>query len=344
MATSDAPRDVIELAEARAAARRARAWDEADALKARIEEAGWRVVDAGSLYSLERASEPDVEVGGTVRHGSSLSVPSRLDEAPVGIATVVLVATDWPEDLARALRGLVEHAPDGTQLVVVANAPSAAQAQALEGLDAADPGAPGIVTEVVWTATRLGHAAALNAGLRRAAAPVVIVLDTSVEPVGDVVGPLAAALEDQSVAVAGPFGLVTRDLRTFAPAGEGTADVAAVEGYLMAFRRVDVVARGPLDEHFSFYRNLDVWWSLALRDQYADLPELGDDDEVDLAAIPAPRRAVQVASLPVVRHEHRAWAALPEGEREKRSKKNFYRVLKSFATRRDLVVDEARRG
>jgi len=141
-----------------------------------------------------------------------------------------------------------------------------------------------------------------------------------------------------ALGVAGPFGLVSGDLRTFTAPGEGSGAVAAIEGYVMAFRRADYLARGPLDEHFAFYRNLDVWWSLTLRDQFADLPELDDDAVVDLDSIPAPRRAVQVPSLPVVRHEHRAWAALPEAEREKRSKKNFYRVLKSFATRRDLVV------
>ena len=48
-----------------------------------------------------------------------------------------------------------------------------------------------------------------------------------------------------------------------APAG----DVDAIEGYCIAFRRADVAARGPLDEHFRFYRNLDIWWSLVLRDE-----------------------------------------------------------------------------
>src|SRR4030067_374940 len=65
------------------------------------------------------------------------------------------------------------RAPDGPQLVVVANGSSDAQAAGLAALDAVDPGAPGISTEVVWTSERLGPAAALNAGLRRAAAPVV---------------------------------------------------------------------------------------------------------------------------------------------------------------------------
>ena len=67
------------------------------------------------------------------------------------------------------------------------------------------------------------------------------------------------------MAVAGGWGIVSGDLRKFedAPAG----DVDAIEGYAQAFRRADFAARGPLDERFRFYRNLDIWWSLVLRDE-----------------------------------------------------------------------------
>ena len=116
----------------------------------------------------------------------------------------------------------------------------------------------------MWTSERLGHAAATNIGIRRVEAPVVILLDTSLEPTGDFVTPLVRALDDEPVAVAGGWGITSTDLRTFedAPAGE----VDAIEGYVQAFRRSDAAAFGPLDERFRFYRNLDIWWSLVLRD------------------------------------------------------------------------------
>jgi len=329
----DVPTDIRDLADRRAAARRARDWGSADALRDQLLAAGWKVVDVGTLYDLERLAPPDLAEGGVVRYGSSGSVPSRLDEAPVGVASVVIVASGWPDDVARTLRSLPEHAPDGTQLVVVANDPSPEQAAALDGLDRADPGAPGIVTEVVATSARLGWAAALNAGIRRAVAPVVILLDTSVEPEGDLVLPLVRALDDPTVAVGGPYGIVSDDLRRFRDADDGVIDVDAIEGYAMAFRRADYVERGPLDEHFAFYRNLDIWWSLVLRDP----PE----DAVDDAR---PRRALRVAGVPVVRHEHRGWTSLPEDERDRLSKRNFYRILKRFATRRDLLVGAADEG
>jgi cysteinyl-tRNA synthetase len=327
-----APQELVNLADARAVARRARDWPTADRLRGEIEAAGWKVIDAGTLYSLERAGPPDVAEGGVVRYGASMSVPSRLEDAPVGVATVVMVATDWPDDLARALRALVDHSPDGTQLVVVANAASAAQAERLAALDAVDPGAPGITTEVVWTSERLGQATALNAGIRRAAAPVVVLLDTSIEPRGDLVGALTAALDDPTVAVTGPFGIVSADLRRFEDAPVTAVDVDAIDGCALAFRRSDYAARGPLDEHFAFYRNLDVWWSLVLRDRARDR----DRDGVSEHA--APGRALRVSDVPLVRHEHRGSTSLSDAERDRLSKRNYYRLLKRFAARRDLLA------
>jgi cysteinyl-tRNA synthetase len=330
MASEKIPPEVQQLADARAAARRARDWATADDLRRRIEAAGWSIVDAASLYALSPAVAPDVEQGGVVRYGSSRSVPSRLDEAPVGVASVVLVATDWPDDLARSLRALIDHSPDGTQLIVVANAPAEAQARRLGALDAVDPGAPGVVTEVVWTSARLGHAAALNAGIRRAAAPIVIVLDTSVEPAGDLISALVGAMDDPGVGVAGPFGMVSADLRRFEAAPDGVVDVDAIEGDALAFRRADYVARGPLDEQFAFHRSLDVWWSLVLRDPAADTD--------------VPRRAVCVPGVRITRHGHRASAGLSDAQRDRFARRNFYRVLKRFATRHDLLVANSDRG
>jgi glycosyl transferase family 2 len=308
------PDEVLEAAHARSRARAERDWAEADRLRTEIEAAGWRIVDRGTDFALSPAAPPTIEAEGEVRYGSSAAVPSRLDEPAVGVATVVLVATDWPADLERALDGLLSHLPDGVGVVVVADAPSAEQEAAL----ATVAGRSGV--EVVRTSERLGQGAALNIGLRRAAGPVVIVLDTSVEPRGDVVTPLVEALEDPSVAVAGGWGIVSDDLRRFtdAPAGQ----VTAIEGYALAFRRADGAARGPLDERFRFYRNLDIWWSLVLRDE-------GEGS--------TPRRAVAVA-VPAERHEHRGWTSLSESERDRLSKRNFYRIIDRFGARRDLAA------
>ena len=78
-----------------------------------------------------------------------------------------------------------------------------------------------------------------------------------------------------------------------------------------------------MDERFRFYRNLDIWWSLVLRDAGEDAP---------------PRRAVRLDGLPAVRHDHRGWTSLSEGERDRQSRRNFYRIIDRFGTRTDLLV------
>ena len=323
------PPGVEEAAKQRAAARADRDWATADRLRTEIETAGWRVIDSGTAYRLAPASPPDVQVGGEIRYGRSEAVPSRLEEASIGLASVVVVVSADSEQTRRALDGLASSAPAGIDVVLVADGLSD---RALEPLGAwrrgadEDPDADvPVPTELVRTSEPLGHAAAVNVGIRRARAAVVVVLDPSIVPGGDVVTPLVRALDDDTVAIASPFGLRSTDLRRFDEvlAATGPVDAAAVQGYLMAFRRSDAAARGPLDEGFRFYRNLDIWWSLVLRDEGPDRP---------------PRRAVVVPGLDLERGQPRAWTTTAPAERDRLSKRNFYRILDRFRGRSELAV------
>ena len=316
------PESVLTAAHDRARARADHDWSEADRLRDVIEAAGWKIVDRGTDFALSPMAPPDLDTGeGRTRYGASRNVPSRLGDPPAGVATIVLIATDHPDDLARTLAAIGAHAPAGTSVVIVADGPSDAQALALDTPAGAPAAGTPTTIEVVWTSERLGHAAATNLGIRRAAGPAVILLDTSVEPTGDIVTPLVRALDDASVAVVGGWGITSADLRRFEDAPPG--DVDAIEGYCQAFRRADFADRGPLDERFRFYRNLDIWWSLVLRD--------GGEGE-------RPRRAVRLAGLPAERHDHRGWTSLPDEERDRQSKRNFYRIIDRFGSRRDLLI------
>jgi hypothetical protein len=307
------PPEILDLAHRRRSAREARDFTLADELRAAMEAGGWTVVDRGVDFDLRPLRPSDIVEDGVIRYGSSASVPSRLDETATVAASVIVVATDWPDDVTRAVQALRAETADEPHIVVVADGATTDQEPWLTGL--ADER-----VEVIRTAHRLGHAAALNAGIRRAAGAMVILLDPSVEATGDIAAPLAAPLRDPGVGVTGPWGFVSADLRQFEDAPSG--DVDAIGGYCLAFRRMDFVERGPLDEKFTFYRNLDIWWSLVLRDE-------GDGAR--------PRRAVAV-ELPAIGHEHRGWTSLPVAERDRLSKRNFYRVLDRFGSRRDLLT------
>lgn len=327
--THDPPPDVVAAAERRSAARAARDFATADALRAEIEAAGWKVIDAGVAYRLEPAHPPTLEAEGVVRVGRSQDVPSRLDEPASCRATVIVVSREDPDSVASTAAAVLATEPGDVQLVVVVDGPDAEPdlpPDSAPDLPAAAEPVPSARAapsrlEVVRTSAVLGQGAALNAGLRRATGEVVILLDPSMSPTGDWISPLVSALADPTVAVAGPFGLVSADLRHFEEVDHGPA--AAIEGYLQAFRRADAVERGPLDEGFRFYRNLDVWWSLVLRDEGPGVP---------------PRRAQVVEGLSVRRTEPAAWTATPPVERDRLSKRNFYRLLDRFRDRSDLAV------
>ena len=190
-------------------------------------------------------------------------MPSRAEEPPTGLATVILVATDWPADLERALAGLRAHGPDGLQIVVVADGPSPEQDAALEALEADD-------TEVVRTSERLGpgggdqhrHPAGGGGGRRR----------PRHQRRADRRRRDAARRGARRPDGRGRRRLGHRQRRPAAVREAPAGDVDAIEGYAIAFRRDDAIARGPLDERFRFYRNLDIWWSLVLRDEGEERP------------------------------------------------------------------------
>jgi cysteinyl-tRNA synthetase len=294
------PDEVVRLAEERAAARAARDFGAADAIRERIASAGWSVVDDADGFRLE----PDVPSPEPVERIRAVDVVSVLEDEPDVDVTVHWVCEGWPEDIERALKAFRTYEGDRSVQYVIADVTDR------------DPRTWGDDVEVVWLEEETGWAAARNAGLKRTRGRIALVVDGSVEPTGDVFAPLDAALDDPTVGVCGPFGIVSRDLREFDAADGG--DVDAIEGYLMAVRRETLLDTGLFDEKFRWYRTADIEYSFRIKD--------------------LDRRAT-VVDVPVTKHEHRMWFETAPEKRARWSKKNFYRFLDRFRDRWDLLVD-----
>jgi len=302
---SEAPEEVVAMAERRAQARAAKDFAEADAIRERIASAGWTVEDGpGGGYTLTPAEPPADE------RIASVHVPSVLGEPVTADVSLQWVCEGWPDDIERATASFRAHAGGHRLQFVVADVTG----------EPADRWGEDV--EVVRLRGGTGWAAARNAGLRRARGRLVFALDGSIEATGDVVAPLEAALDDRAVGVCGPFGIVTTDLREFEPApAVGPCD--AVEGYLMAFRREVLEDAGAFDEKFIWYRTADIEWSFRVKD--------------------AGYRC-EVVEAPVTKHEHRMWFETPPAERAKWYKRNFYRFLDRWRDRWDLVLSGAPPG
>ena len=294
----------MALAEERSHARLERDWPRADELKARIEAAGWRVVDDGPAFTLHPARTPDLVEDGQTWYGAVESVPSRLEEAATAAASVVVIA---PPDgtVDDALRALAAHRSVDVQVVVVAPRP----------VSVAGP-----CDELVPTVEPFSAGDALQAALRRATGAVVVVLDPRRVVSGDPVGPLVAALDDPGVAMAGSDGLSSTDLHRYLPA---RGSVTTLTSGCYAFRRADAIARGPIDGRLRLPDSVATWLGLQLRDAGEEAP---------------PRRAL-VVELPLGPTPEPA-----EGHDPRAARRDGYRIADRFGEATWLAADEPPEG
>lgn len=294
------------MAEERVAARADRDFGTADALRERIASAGWTVVDdPDGGFRLE----PVAAATARVHRERPQDIVSVLGDEPDVDVSVHWVNEGWPADIERSIAGFRANEGGRTVQYVVADVTERAPAEWGDGVD------------VVWLEQGTGWGAARNAGLKRTRGRTLLVVDGSVEPTGDVFGPLESALADPRVGICGPFGIVTHDLRQFDEATTG--DVDAIEGYLMALRRETLVEAGLFDEKFRWYRTADIEYSFRVKD--------------------LDRRAT-VIDVPVKKHTHRMWFETAPEDRARWSKRNFYRFLDRFRERWDLLVDPLPEG
>jgi cysteinyl-tRNA synthetase len=241
----------------------------------------------------------------------ALKAPTRSGEKPEARAvTLLTVVHGWRPDVERWLLSVFTHTKADFEAVIVDNSGDARMAGWLESRAAER-------LRLITVDPPVGFAMAVNAGIEAAVGEVIVLFDPGVELTGDAITPLLAALGDPTVVVAGPFGL--RGKGTVKEFEEDTGpEVDAIEGYCMAFRRSDAQAVEGFDPKFRFYRIADIEFSFRLRNRGG--------------------RAVAVAGLPLTKHEHRLWEATPPDERDRLSKRNFYRFLDRWGKRADLLV------
>jgi cysteinyl-tRNA synthetase len=331
------PAEVQEQIARRETLRRAGRYPEADALRAAVRARGWEVRDTAAGPRVLPAPPAPVPPGLT----RSDDVPSCLGEPDTVEWSVIVTAANALDDLRRCVAAVRRAlAGESYELLVVDNGSTDGTRAWLEadlsprakgGDNGTGDGHPSSViphpaaggeVRLFFADHNLGEAAARNVALRQARGRYVLWLDTTVELTGNPLPALREALADPRVGAAGPFGLRSADLRTFAD--HPGPEVDALEGYLIAFRRERLRAVGLLDEKYRFYRNLDLDLSLRLRERGL--------------------RLRTVPGLPLVRHPHRLWESLTEEERTERSRRNFNRFLHRWGRRRDLLLAPAAVG
>ena len=238
-----APKSVIELAEARQAARVNKDFALADSLRDQIFAAGFEVADvAGGFELTEKARFPVIA---KLRDLKPFSLPANE-------MTVLLVIEGFIEDAITCINSI--KANSNSNIAILSIGPAGELADAIDQRTA--------LVEIAET----GWGEAVNALMKNVDSKYVIVMDPSTTLKGDAISPVVAELtKNEYVAVGWKGGLVNLadDWRTTEDKGDGEVDV--LFSYFMAVDRVAALEVGGFNARAIYYRNADIEFSLKLR-------------------------------------------------------------------------------
>ncbi len=297
------PAELADTVRQRESLRRRQNYTQADALRNQLLETGYEVRDtkAGTIVIPASSDKGFVTVSSSREGPNNLTAPAKYE------FSVLLLGQNNREDLERCLKSIARHRNQhNLEVVVVDNGSIDDTLPYLKHLarrGMKDEQGETLPLNIIFADHNLGFASGRNLEFRSSLGQYLVMLDTSIELKGDIWTPLAKTLSDQTVGIAGPYGLVTEDLREFRE--DSGPEVDAIEGYLLAFRRELLSEVGLIDEKFRFYRLMDIYLSFFFK-------------AAGYRAIALP----EVAAL-LEKHPHREWFSLSEEERRTRSKKNY---------------------
>jgi GT2 family glycosyltransferase len=304
------PADILALSHERDELRKRGQYARADALKKLIEDAGYRIKD--NPRGAHLVILPSVEVDGTL-YRTARQVPSLLNESDTCLFSVQILANNCVEQARRCIESIFRHM--GARAVEVILVDNASQDEL--GDWAREYQQETALLHVIRTSRVMGEAEARNLGLQQSRGRYILQLDSSLELTGDLFTPLARVLENSEVGITGLRGLRTDDLRHFEESED--EEVEAIDGTCMAFQRKILRRVGLFDEGYRFPSYMDIDFNFAVRESGA--------------------RAIVARDLPVVRHPSQASSPLPDAERTRLTKRNFYRFLEKWGDREDLLLE-----
>ena len=238
-----APDSVIELAEARQAARTNKDFALADSLRDQIFAAGYEVADiAGGFELTEKARYLIIE---KLRELKPFNLPAN-------DMTALLVIDGFIEDAITCINSI--KANSSCNIAILSIGPAGALVDSIDQRTG--------LAEIAET----GYGEAVNALLKNVESKYVVLMDPSTTFTGDPITPALAELnKGEFVAVGWKGGLVNLadDWRSTEDKGDGEVDV--LFSYFLAVDRVAALEVGGINQRAIYYRNADIEFSLKLR-------------------------------------------------------------------------------
>ncbi|HXL36586.1 MAG TPA: glycosyltransferase [Ktedonobacteraceae bacterium] len=304
------PADILALSHERDELRKRGKYDRADALKRQIEEAGYSIKD--NPHGAHLIVLPSVEVDGVV-YRTVRQVPSLLDEVDRCEFSVHILANTNFEETKRCVESVMRcMGTHEVELLLVNNKSLGELDSWFRELQQHDSR-----LHLLSTSRPLGVAEARNVSIKQSRGKYIVLLDTSVELVGDVFTPIEQILADPSVGITGFRGLSSEDLHHFEESTD--AEVEVIDELCMAFQRTLLKKIGLFDESYRFAYYMAIDFNFAVRNSGV--------------------RAVVTPNLPIKSYPPFQDATLSDAERTRLKKRNFYRFLDKWGGREDLLLN-----
>lgn len=240
---SQAPAEVLALAEERVQAKSAKDFAKADQLRADIEKRGWQIKDTPAGFELTQAPRRTFALDSK----PNLGITSQI--------TVGLILNGWIEDGIACIKAIREHSPDAAIVAVVIGqgdiSEFARQSDVIDIYMDEDHG---------WGSTTRWMAEV-------SPSEFFVLMDPSTIFQGDALSMLKAAITGDVVAAGWKGALVDVEDQWRSVVDRGPGEVDVLLGYLMMVKRDALLATDTPHTKAKFYRNADLELSLALREQ-----------------------------------------------------------------------------
>jgi GT2 family glycosyltransferase len=303
------PADILALSHERDELRKRGKYDRADALKRQIEEAGYSIKD--NPHGAHLIVLPSVDVNGVV-YRTARQVPSLLDEVDGCEFSVNILASANFDETKRCVESVMRSVGAHEVEILLVNNRSYEELDTwFRELQRHDSR-----LYLMSTSRPLGEAEARNVSMKQSRGKYILMLDTSIELIGDVFTPIVQILADKSIGITGFRGLCSEDLHHFEESTD--AEVEVIDELCMAFQRKLLNTTGLFDERYRFAYYMAIDFNFAVRDSGV--------------------RAVVTPNLPIRSYPPFQDAALSDEERARLRKRNFYRFLDKWGDRDDLLL------
>jgi len=283
-----APENLHELGRARQAARADKNFALADQIRDQIAQEGYEIVDVAGGFELNEKS--------LVQNIEDIQKLRKLPKSEHAI-TVAIIVNGFHEDAITSINSIKEHS--STEIVVLATQPAKDLAVVVDSH-----------THVIQLEKDPGWGECVNALLKIASTPYVVIMDPSTTFTGDAISPVVQELKKKDyVAVGWRGGLVNIEDQWRTVDDKGAGEVDVLFSYFFALDKEGALAAGGFNPRAVYYRNADMEFSLRLKH--------------------AAGRLLQM-DLPLVQGRHHGYYDTEESFRDAQSKKNYDRILERF--------------